>query len=145
MFVNQYFPGTASLIGGLTLKQIQEETISRYSKCFISKDNNQSLDEGGEFAFRIKGEKHSWSPSSITNLQKAVRINSKNTLKIFQKKSIIIIGLCTLLEVFLTLMKQKKIPLEKVEPASEIVKRFSTGAMSTVQYLEKHIQLLLLQ
>ena len=128
--VNQYFPGTASLIGGLTLKQIQEETISRYSKCFISKDNNQSLDEGGEFAFRIKGEKHSWSPSSITNLQKAVRINSKEHFKNFSEKiNNHNRSMYTIRSLF-DFNETKKIPLEKVEPASEIVKRFSTGAMS---------------
>ncbi len=128
--INKYFPGTASLIGGLTLKQIQKETISRYSQCFVSKEDEQSLEEGGEFSFRIKGEKHSWSPSTITNLQKAVRINSKDHFREFSEKiNDHNRSMFTIRSLF-DFNKTKKIPLENVEPASEIVKRFSTGAMS---------------
>ena len=128
--INEFFPGTSSLIGGLSLKQIQKETLDRYSQCLKIKDEEYSLDEGGEYAFRIRGEKHSWSPSTITNLQQAVRINSRDHFSEFSKqindhnKSMF-----TIRSLF-DFNKTKKIPLSRVEPASEIVKRFSTGAMS---------------
>ncbi len=128
--IDQYFPGTATPIGGINLKQIQRETIDRYSKSFRIDEETEALDVGGEYAFRVRGEKHSWSPSSITNLQKAVRINSKAHFSEFSdqinnhNKS-----MYTIRSLF-DLSNKNKIPIESVESAADIVKRFSTGAMS---------------
>ncbi len=129
--IDRYFCGTASLIGGMNLGQIQQETVERYRKNISSNLREINLDEGGEYAFRISGEKHAWSPSTITNLQKAVRINSKESFQEFSKeindhnKS-----LFTIRSLFKFKDSKQSIPLEKVESAQEIVKRFSTGAMS---------------
>ena len=107
--VNKYFPGTATLIGGLSLNQIQEETLNRYAKSLSSDEIEHGLDVGGEYAFRIRGEKHSWSPDTITSLQKAVRINSKESfLVIFQLKLTIITNQCLLLEVYLSSKIKRK-------------------------------------
>ena len=65
----------------------------------------RNLDVGGEYAYRIRGEKHSWSPSTITNLQKAVRINSRESFREFSKKLTITINQCLPLEVSLSLKK----------------------------------------
>ena len=128
--INEFFPGTSSLIGGLSLKQIQEETLKRYAQCFDTQNKKDSLEEGGEYSYRIRGEKHAWSPSTITNLQKAVRINSKDHFREFSEKiNDHNKSMYTIRSLF-EFNKTKKIPIEKVESASEIVKRFSTGAMS---------------
>ncbi len=127
--INKYFTGTSTLIGGINLEQIQIETLERFNK-MKALEENLKLDDGGEYAFRINGEKHSWSPSTISNLQKAVRINSRESFKKFSdqindhNKSMYSIR---------SLFKFKKtnaINLDKVESSEEIVKRFATGAMS---------------
>ena len=127
--INKYFTGTSTLIGGINLEQIQIETLERFNK-MKALEENLKLDDGGEYAFRINGEKHSWSPSTISNLQKAVRVNSRESFKEFSdqindhNKSMYSIR---------SLFKFKKtnaINLDKVESCEEIVKRFATGAMS---------------
>ena len=83
--------------------------------------------------------KHSWSPSTISNLQKAVRINSKESFKEFSDQ---INGFNESIYTIRSLLKFKKttqIPIEEVESSQEIVKRFATGAMSLAQFREKHI------
>ena len=130
--VDKYFSGTESLIGGVSLLDIQLETLKRFN--FDSKSNSEEkkyLDEGGEYAYRVKGEKHNWSPSTVSNLQNAVRINSKESFSKFSEeinnnnKSML-----TLRSLLDFKFSQNKIPIEKVESSEEIVKRFSTGAMS---------------
>ena len=128
--INSYFPGTASLIGGIDLKQIQEETLERFNTSFDSDLRKSKLDVGGEYAYRVNGEKHSWSPSSITNLQHAVRINSKDTFKKFSDEiNNYSESMYTIRSLF-DFKKSEPIPIADVEPVQEIVKRFSTGAMS---------------
>ena len=127
--INKYFCGTSTLIGGINLSQIQKETLDRFNKIKII-DSDSKLDDGGEYAFRINGEEHAWSPSTISNLQKAARINSKESFKKFSdqingyNKSIYTIR--SLFE----FKKTKPIPIDEVELSQEIVKRFATGAMS---------------
>ena len=127
--INKYFCGTSSLIGGISLDQIQKETLDRFNR-IKTIDEDSKLDDGGEYAFRINGEEHSWSPSTISNLQKAVRINSRESFKEFSdqingyNKSIYTIrGL-------FRFRKNNPIDIKKVESSQEIVKRFATGAMS---------------
>ena len=127
--ITKYFGGTSSLIGGIGLKQLQEETLNRFEKVktIISETK---LDDGGEYAFRINGEKHAWSPSTISNLQQAVRVNSRESFESFSKeindhsKSMLTI------RSLLDFNKKEKVDINKVESCEEIVKRFSTGAMS---------------
>ena len=127
--INKYFCGTSSLIGGINLNQIQRETLERFNRIKTIEEDSK-LEDGGEYAFRINGEKHSWSPSTISNLQKAVRINSKESFKEFSDQ---INGFNESIYTIRSLFKFKKttqIPIEEVESSQEIVKRFATGAMS---------------
>ncbi len=128
--ISKYFPGTASLIGGIDLKQIQSETLSRYNKIFHMNENKNDLDVGGEYSFRINGEKHAWSPSSITNLQKAVRINSKESFNEFSKEINNHNKSMYSIRSLFDFKKTKSININEVESVENIVKRFVTGAMS---------------
>jgi glutamate synthase (NADPH/NADH) large chain len=89
------------------------------------------LDVGGDYAFRLRGEAHAWTPQTIARLQHAVRGNSAADYKAFAN---IINDQSERLLTIRGLMKFKpaaeKVPLDEVEPAKEIVKRFATGAMS---------------
>ena len=127
--VEKFFCGTSSLIGGINLNQLQRETLDRFNRIKQLNEDSKLID-GGEYAFRINGEKHAWSPSTISNLQQAVRINSKDSFKDFSNqindhsKSMF-----TIRSLF-DFKTKKAISIDEVEKAEEIVKRFSTGAMS---------------
>ena len=127
--VEKFFCGTSSLIGGINLNQLQRETLDRFNRIKQLNEDSKLVD-GGEYAFRINGEKHAWSPSTISNLQQAVRINSKDSFKDFSNqindhsKSMF-----TIRSLF-DFKTKKAISIDEVEKAEEIVKRFSTGAMS---------------
>ena len=130
--VDKYFSGTESLIDGVSLLDIQLETLKRFNiQDKPNLEETKYLDEGGEYAYRIKGEKHNWSPSTVSNLQNAVRINSKESFRKFSEEinnnNKSMLSLRSLLEFKFF---QKKVPIDKVESVEEIVKRFSTGAMS---------------
>ena len=137
--INKYFCGTSSLIGGIGLKQLQEETLNRFEKVktIISETK---LDDGGEYAFRINGEKHAWSPSTISNLQKAVRVNSRESFESFSKeindhsKSMLTI------RSLLDFNKKEKVDINKVESCEEIVKDFQLELCLLVQFQGKHIR-----
>jgi glutamate synthase (NADPH) large chain len=130
-FLKEYFAGTSSTVGGAGLAEIAAETVQRhrlaYSDAPLYRD---SLDVGGEYAYRQRGEEHAWTPQSITALQHAVRTNSWQTYQEFARlinaqdeKLLSLRGL-------FSFKPGTPVPLEEVEPASEIVKRFVTGAMS---------------
>ena len=135
-FIDKYFTGTASRIGGVGLQEVAQETMMRYLDAFG--DNpvlKNSLEFGGEYAFRFRGEAHAWSPTSVAALQHAVRGNSKDRYKEFAKaindqneKLLTIRGLFKIRTA--EEAGRKPVALDEVEPASEIVKRFATGAMS---------------
>lgn len=127
--VEQYFSGTASRIGGIGLKEIAAEAKKRYETA-NSADSSMILDGGGNYHFRKDGERHLWTPETITLLQQAVRNNDTEAYRSYAKKiNDQERNLCTLRGLF-TFKSTKSIPLDEVEPASEIVKRFVTGAMS---------------
>ncbi len=135
-FVDKYFAGTATRIEGVGLAQIAEETMRRHREAFgESPVLREDLDIGGEYAFRIRGEAHVWNPESVAALQHAVRGNSYEKFRAYSKivneqaeRLLTIRGLFRLKPAEEN--GRKKIPLEEVEPAKEVVKRFSTGAMS---------------
>ncbi|MCP4145436.1 MAG: glutamate synthase subunit alpha, partial [bacterium] len=91
----------------------------------------RQLDVGGDYAFRLRGELHNWTPDSIAKLQHAVRSNQWSTYEEFslqmndQSENRL-----TLRGLFEFVFAENELPLEEVEPATEIIKRFSTGAMS---------------
>jgi glutamate synthase (NADPH/NADH) large chain len=130
-FLDQYFTGTTSTTEGAGLAEISEETLRRHRIAFGNAPlYRNALDVGGEYAYRVRGEAHTWTPATISTLQHATRSNSTDKYAEF----------CRLVdeqnEKLLTLrglMKFKDatpVPLEEVESAASIVKRFATGAMS---------------
>ena len=131
-FVERYFTGTATTIEGSGLTEVAAETVSRHRDAFGDAPIYRSmLDVGGGYAYRIRGEDHAWNPSSVANLQHAVRGNLPDAYATFadsineqSERLLTIRGLMRLQ------YADTPVPLDEVEPASEIVKRFSTGAMS---------------
>ena len=131
--VDKYFAGTASNIGGIGLFEVSEEAIRIHQAAFGNDPVlAHALDAGGEYAYRVRGEEHMWTPDAIAKLQHATRQKSYDTYKeyarIINDQSQRHMTLRGLFE--FRLDRCKSIPLEEVEPAAEIVKRFSTGAMS---------------
>jgi glutamate synthase (NADPH/NADH) large chain len=135
-FVAKYFTGTASLIEGVGLEEISAETVRRHNDAFGNDPVlRNALEVGGEYMFRMRGEAHMWSPDAVATLQHAVRKGSPETFKEFSQqvddesaRAQTVRGLFKIRTAAET--GRKKLPLEQVMPAAEIVKRFSTGAMS---------------
>jgi glutamate synthase (NADPH) large chain len=135
-FVEQYFTGTATRIEGVGLAEVAEETALRHRDAFGDSPVLRSfLDVGGEYAYRLRGEAHVWTPETVSNLQHAVRGNSferyRSFAQIINEQSE---NLLTIRGLFRIRSAEedgrKPVPLEEVEPAKNIVRRFSTGAMS---------------
>lgn len=128
--VDRYFTGTASSIGGIGLEEIAQETLERHRLAFAPSAPLLRLQPGGEYAYRNQGEHHNWSPLAIARLQHATRNNRYETFKEFSRianEEQSRFNLRGLLELR---SAQDPVPVAEVEPASEIVKRFCTGAMS---------------
>jgi len=131
-FVKKYFTGTATQIEGIGLQDVAEEAMRMHSAAFGADPVlTNMLEAGGDYAFRIRGEDHTWTPDSIAKLQHATRSNNFNTYKEYAKlindqtqRQMTLRGLFEIKPV------GKAVPLDEVEPAKEIVKRFVTGAMS---------------
>jgi glutamate synthase (NADPH) large chain len=131
-FVSEYFTGTTTTIEGIGLNEVAEESLRIHQGAFSNDPVLQgALDPGGEYAFRIRGEEHMWTPDSIAKLQHATRTGEFSTYKEYAKlindQSKRHMTLRGLFEIQAT---GAPIPLDEVEPAKEIVKRFATGAMS---------------
>ncbi len=132
--IDKYFRGTASAIEGIGVLELAEETIRIHRAAFGDKDPvlQTMLDAGGEYAWRVRGEEHAWTPDVIAKLQHAARQNSYSTYKeyaaLINDQSHRQMTLRGLFE--FRFDSRKPVPIEEVEPAAEIVKRFSTGAMS---------------
>ena len=130
-FIDQYFTGTPSVIEGIGLDEIARETVVRHQAAFsTAPGSNGMLDVGGDLAFRLQGEQHVWTPETISTMQHAVRAGDYGLFKRFtamvDDQTVRLKNLRGLFE----LVPGEPIPLDEVEPASEIVKRFATGAMS---------------
>ncbi len=129
--VEKYFTGTATGIEGIGLNEIALEANERYQDaCNKEPGAPKILPAGGYYKFRINGERHLWTPESISSLQQATR---NNDYTLYRKYAELINNqaekLSTLRGMF-RFQKTKSISIDEVEPASEIVKRFVTGAMS---------------
>ena len=135
-FVDTYFRGTASSeIGGAGILEIAEETITRYQSATrrpaAPHAVRQTLDVGGEVHYRVQGERHDWNPETIVLLQEASKTNDAKTFAEFARRANNDDAIPTTLRGMLEFIPASAtIPLDEVEPASEIVKRFTTGAMS---------------
>ncbi len=131
-FLDRYFTGTPSTIGGIGLAEVAEEAVRRHHVAYG--DNplyRRLLDVGGELAYRIRGEEHFWTPETISLMQHAVR---EGDFTKFQQYTAIINDqgrkLKNLRGLFEFKFAEQPLALDEVEPATEIVKRFATGAMS---------------
>jgi len=129
--VDKYFTGTSSRIGGVGLDVIARETLQRHQEAFAEHPaGTLELAFGGEYHYRLDGEEHLWNPATIALLHRAVQNNDADAYKEYArlindqtKKH------CTLRGLF-EFRGGQPVPLEEVEPAADIVKRFCTGAMS---------------
>ena len=132
--IDRCFVGTASRVRGVDFNILFDEMLQRHELGFSSRRSAlvKVLPNPGDFHWRREGETHMWDPSSIANLQVAARKNDKDAYWAFAKHAN---EHATRSATFRGLFQfnydiQAEIPLESVEPASEIVKRFCTGAMS---------------
>ncbi|MDH4396606.1 MAG: glutamate synthase-related protein [Limnobacter sp.] len=132
-FVDAYFRGTPSKVEGIGVFEVAEEAIRIHTAAF-SPDPvlAGALDAGGEYAWRTRGEEHMWTPDAIAKLQHSTRSNQYSTYKEYaqiindqSKRHMTLRGLFEF-----KIDPAKAIPIEEVEPVTEIVKRFATGAMS---------------
>ncbi|MGD8501111.1 MAG: glutamate synthase large subunit, partial [Phycisphaerales bacterium] len=130
-FVDEYFTGTSSRIGGIGLEEIAQEALARHRSAFGERSaGSLELDFGGEYHFRHTGEEHLWNPTTVSRLQHAVMNDDATAYADYaeavnnQSRK-----LCTLRGLF-EFVDGEAIAVEEVEPAGEIVKRFCTGAMS---------------
>ncbi len=131
--VDKYFTGTASNIEGISVFDIAEESIRLHRAAFGNDPVlANALDAGGEYAYRVRGEEHMWTPDAIAKLQHATKSNSYSTFKEYAKiindQSVRHVTLRGLFEFRKGVLPA--VPIEEVESAKEIVKRFATGAMS---------------
>jgi len=129
--VDAYFTGTASRIGGADLEVLAGEALARHRDALATRPPGAlELDHTGEYQYRADGEKHLWNPETITRLQQAVRRDDpKEYARFAEAINLQDRAICTLRGLF-ELVPGEPVPLEEVEPAAEICKRFYTGAMS---------------
>ena len=135
-FVDQYFTGTHTRIEGVGLAEIAEETVRRHRDAFSDSPIYRAmLGVGGDYAVRVRGEDHVWTAETVSRLQHAVRGNSQDHYRAYaqtvneqSERLLTIRGLFRLKSAEED--HRKPVSLDEVEPAQNIVKRFSTGAMS---------------
>src|SRR5215469_12755992 len=130
--IEKCFTRTASTIEGAGFEEIAREAVQRHNNAY--RDNplyDGMLDAGGDYAFRLLGEDHAWTPDSVAKLQHAVRGNSREAFRAYastindqSRRFLTLRGLMELR------FADQPIPLDEVEPAASIVRRFATGAMS---------------
>tara|TARA_B100000315_G_scaffold259093_1_gene313572 strand:- start:1956 stop:6488 length:4533 start_codon:yes stop_codon:yes gene_type:complete len=128
--INRYFTGTASRVEGVGLREIAQESLQRHATAYAP-GAVRGLDFGGEYHYRVDGEYHNWNPETITTLQRSTQQNNYRDYQEFsrlvndeQKQRSTLRGLFELKTL------QTPISIDEVESATEIVKRFTTGAMS---------------
>ncbi|WP_037577432.1 glutamate synthase large subunit [Phaeacidiphilus oryzae] len=133
--IDAYFTGTTSKLGGITLEEIAKETAARHAKAYPASGisaAHRRLDIGGEYQWRREGEPHLFDPETVFRLQHSTRTKRYDVFKQYtsrvneqSERLMTLRGLFRLKE-----GERPSIPIDEVEPVSEIVKRFSTGAMS---------------
>ncbi|HYP05375.1 MAG TPA: glutamate synthase large subunit [Bryobacteraceae bacterium] len=130
--IDKYFTGTPSRIEGVGLEVLAREAQMKHEYAFRPvSESDTTLETGGSYQYRIRGEYHLVNPSTVSKLQHAVQQQSYATFKEFSELvNNQARNHCTLRGLMELKFAGKAVPLEEVEPASEIVKRFATGAMS---------------
>lgn len=132
-FVDRYFHGTPSKIEGLGLFDVMREAVKRHDAAYAKRmPIKAQLDSGGQYAWRADGEEHMWTPEAIVKLQRAARQKNYQTYKEYasiindqSRRQMTLRGLLRFKTENCT-----PVPIDEVEPAKDIVKRFATGAMS---------------
>jgi glutamate synthase (NADPH/NADH) large chain len=134
--IDRWFPGTASRVGGIGLAEIAREALLRHASAFDAPLADAVTDEdalgvGGVYAWRVGGERHLWNPKTVASLQKAVRLEDARSYEEYAR-AINEQGDTpfTLRGCWDFVTDRAPVPIEEVEPASVIVRRFATGAMS---------------
>jgi glutamate synthase (NADPH) large chain len=133
--IERYFTGTSSKIGGIGLEEIAGEVAARHAKAYPANPAERAhrrLEVGGEYQWRREGELHLFNPETVFLLQHATR---SRQFEVFQKYTSAVDGLAAQAASLRGLFEfrfgeRPPVPIDEVEPASEIVKRFATGAMS---------------
>jgi len=128
--VDRHFAGTPSRVGGIGMELIAHETLRRHSDAFDTASITTRLDPGGEYQYRVQGEHHNWNPMTIAKLQHATRSDSYSTFKEFSQLANDETRRQSTLRGLLDFVERDPVPLDEVEPASAITRRFCTGAMS---------------
>jgi glutamate synthase (NADPH/NADH) large chain len=132
--VEKYFAGTTSSVEGIGVFDVAEEALRVHRAAFDQENPllREALDAGGEYAWRVRGEEHMWTPDAIAKLQHSTRGNSYSTFKEYAaiindqtRRHMTLRGLFEFRR-----DRVQPIPIEEVEPAASIVRRFATGAMS---------------
>ncbi|MEU5188766.1 glutamate synthase large subunit [Streptomyces klenkii] len=133
-FVETYFHGTTTKIGGAGLDVVAREVAARHAKAYPATGiaaSHRRLDIGGEYQWRREGEPHLFDPDTVFRLQHATRARRYDIFKQYTERvNEQSERLMTLRGLFSLATEREPVPLDEVEPVSEIVKRFSTGAMS---------------
>ena len=133
--IARWFPGTASRVGGIGLPEIAAEALMRHAFGFERKldpaaNDEDAVEVGGVYAWRVGGERHLWNPKTVAALQKAVRLTEPRSYEEYasaindQGDHPVTLRGC------LDFSPGDAVPIEEVEPAAKIVRRFATGAMS---------------
>ena len=131
--IEQCFTNTPSRVDGIGFDVLAEEAVRRHELGYPSRPQKPALrvlPNDGQFHWRAKGEKHMWSPETIANVQVAARTNSRDAYRKFAEHANDHERSRCTLRGLLRFKRTTGIPLDEVEPAKEIVKRFVTGAMS---------------
>ena len=130
-FVDEYFTGTSSRIEGIGFEEVASEALAHHKSAFEQRPIEAlDLDFGGEYHFRRTGEHHMWNPTTVARLQHAVKNDDADAYADYAGAvNDQLRELCTLRGLF-EFVPGEPVDIEQVEPASEIVKRFCTGAMS---------------
>ena len=147
--IDRHFTGTPSRLGGIGMDLIAQETLRRHTLAFddadstsylapstsplppySSRSSSTRLDPGGEYQYRVQGEHHNWNPLTIAKLQHATRGDNYSTFKEFSQLANDETRSQSTLRGLLDFVEREPIPLDDVEPASAITRRFCTGAMS---------------
>ncbi len=131
--IDKYFRGTATQVGGIGVFDVAEEAMRNHKAGFGNDPVLETmLDAGGEYAWRTRGEEHMWTPDAIAKLQHSTRSGKFDTYKEYaqlindqSRRHLTLRGLFEF-----KIDPAKAIPVEEVESAADIVKRFATGAMS---------------
>ena len=132
-FIDRYFAWTPSRIGGVGISEIEEESRVRHSFAYVDlvTPGNMDLQTGGFYQWRRDGEYHMWNPTTIAKLQYAAKSNNWDTYREFSEwANSYAQSMCTIRGLLELRKADEPVPLDEVEPASEIVKRFATGAIS---------------